>query len=485
MIKGILVLIAGAVSLGLILLDIQPAWIQVLAFGIAAILFLMALFQELPKPEVLRRLLAKHALVITLLPFLIIGTVIARKYETVIDVSRSKQYSLRKDTQDWLKKIKDPVHILIFLRSDDKTIPYADWIDEQMKTVTPLVTVEIKNINRDVSLAERYGVKLTGEAVLLSGENWLKVASFKENTLLRGLIRLLSRTASSVCVLSGHGEPDIEDTGPDGLASVKKFLVEFGYDLQTVSLIQTAPETLEKTCAALLIASPKLSLAAEEETRLRELLGRPLPIFFALDTPLSPSFETILNEEGLFLSSSWVVNPENVAKKFPITAIWAPPTNQTPFGRTLTQALYFPDVAAIRLSEPAPLRWVPAITLPPGGPFRLTGQENDRTGPFTLAVYGNHPTDKKIARIVVGSAKWLKDRYFTIGDNQNLLLNGLRFLMGEDEEIRSLPSLEDDERRLAMTDVEKSWIKNASFYLFPAVAFAICFTIWLRRIRQS
>lgn len=484
MTKGIVVFIAGAVSLGLILLDIQPVWIQVLGFGIAAILFLMALFQELPKPEILRRSFGKHALVLTLLPFLIIATWIARKYETVIDVSRAKQYSLRSETQEWLKKIKEPVRILIFLRSDDKTIPYAEWLDKQMKTVTPLVTMEIKNINRDVSLAQRYGVKLTGEAVLLSGENWLKVGSFKENALLRGLIRLLSRTASSICVLSGHGELDIEDTGPDGLAGVKKFLVEFGYDLQTVSLIQTDPDTLRQTCAALLIASPKLSLAAEEETRLKDLLARPLPIFFALDTPLSPSFGTILKEEGLSLSSSWVVNPENVAKKFPVTAIWASPTNQTPFSRTLTQPLYFPDVSAIHLKDPAPLQWVSAVMLPPGGPFRLMGKEAN-TGPFALAVYGNRGPEKKTGRIVVGSAKWLKERYFTIGDNQNFLLNGLRFLMGEDEEIHALPSLEDEERRLIITDDEKTWIKNASFYLFPATAFAICLAIRLRRIRQS
>mgnify|MGYP003967707469 CR=1 FL=1 len=113
-----------------------------------------------------------------------IVNIFARYNDKVFDVSWYQLYSLRPQSVDWLKKIEEPIEILIFLRSSDKTFAYAEWFQEETTKLTPNLKVKIQNINKDISLARRYNVTKTGEAVLVSGDQWIKVNNFKDLDLL-------------------------------------------------------------------------------------------------------------------------------------------------------------------------------------------------------------------------------------------------------------------------------------------------------------
>lgn len=157
------------ISLGVIALNVQPVWIQLLAFAINAALFLTTLFKEASKSGTSKTFLAKiqsRSFLIISFFVLITINIICKKYDTVFDLSKSKVYALRPETISWIQKIKDPTDILIFLRRDDKTVTYAEWLQKQINQSTDKVHIEIKNINQEISLTQKYDVHQTGEVVL-------------------------------------------------------------------------------------------------------------------------------------------------------------------------------------------------------------------------------------------------------------------------------------------------------------------------------
>lgn len=481
-------IVLGSILLTLFLLikNVQPLWIQYLSFGISVALFVVTLFRSLPSPQNIKGWFQKRGLFIVLFIFLVILNILGRKYEQVIDVSQNKIYSLREKSTTWLKQVKEPVTILIFLTRDDKTSSYAEWLEKQMKHHTPFIRVEIKNINKEIMLAQKYEVRRTGETVLISGGGWVKVGNSREDILIPGLIRLLSKTTSSLCFLIGHGEPDIDDEGPEGLLYLKNYLSELGYKTKTISLDQSTPEEFKKECGVLLVVSPRTSFHSSEKAHLKELMqDHSFPLLFAIDPPVSPSVVKLLESEGVRQTGRLVIHRKNLAQKIPLTDIFLyppPPIRGTPLETSLQKKLYFSHVQSLELDTTENVTWAPFLITPPNEPYELL-EEEKKPGPFNLALWRSYQETPQ--QIVFGTGQFFQTRYITYGDNQRLILSTLRWLLQEKENVFWAAEREALERYMVLEENEIFWIKIFSLYGFPALAFLGTLIYWGKRHWRS
>lgn len=480
-----IVLIFAASSLILIAKNVQPLWIQYLVLAVSLALFIVSLVRGLPSPQRFQGWFKKKGGVFVLFFFLAVLNLVARKYEQVADLSQSKVYALRQESIDWLAKVKEPVTIFIFIQNDDKSAPYADWLRKQIHGQTPNIKLEVKNINKEILLAQKYGVNRTGETVLTAAERWVKVGSFKEDILMPGLARLLSKTTLPLCFLIGHGEPDIQDPRPDGLITLKNRLEDRGYKTEAVSLDQSSPEVLEGKCSALFVISPRTAFYSQEETSFQKLVhALHLPLLLALDPPVSPSVTRLLKEEGLVLTSHLVINKENLKQRIPLTEIFLyPPTTypNTPLTVTMDKKLYLPEVQGLELAEDAKnisVAWTSFLTTPPGGTYSLL-EDEAKPGPFTLAASSIKEGNPKM--VVFGTGKIFQTKNLTYGDNQQMLVLAIRWLLAEKEDIPWISEKGAEERYMILEPWENFWIKNLSLYGLPAFAFLFTFLFWLRR----
>ncbi len=470
------------VAIGLIFFNVQPVWIQLVAFATSATLFLIMIVRNLPKPQNIRHWFQKKSFLIISLSILVVLNVVARRYDHVFDLSKSKLYSLHSETIEWLKKIHDPVRILIFISSDDKTFAYAEWLQKEIDHHASSIHVEIKSINKEITLAQRYEVKQTGETVLLSGDQWVKVADFKEQSLTQGLMRLLSKSSSVLCFLIGHGEPDIDDPSPEGLGELKKYLSNIGYKIRPVSLLQENTGELSKNCGLLFVMSPRTAFLPQEEEDFQALLQQPLPVFSTLDPPVSQAVTKIFEKKGVSFSKNLVINRTNVSRKIPITDILLNQYGLNPILKNLKLGIYLSQTQSMETRDTETL-WSSVLQTPAGDDsFRLLEKEHEDHGALTLAAAGTEK--EKPHYVIFGSGRSFLSRHLSFGDNRQLLLNSVRWLLDEEAGKAENILFDSSEKYMDISPKTLFWIKNVSFYFLPGIALLVCSFILIRRYRD-
>lgn len=468
--------IAAVAAVAVILLDVEPLWIQMVVFAIALAFFLMALLKQLPAPQVMKDWLSRRAKFIIFVLVLAAVNLVARHYEHVFDFSKSKLYALQPKTIEQLQVLGSPVRILIFLRTDDKTVAYAEWLQQQMNRYTQHVDVEIKNINRDILLARQYDVTNTGEAVLLSGNHWVKVGNFQEHVLIPGLIRLVSKSASNLCFVAGHGEPDLADPGPTGLGAMKTFLGDLGYRLQTVSLLESDAATLRQQCHALFLFSPRTALLDTEVKRLQELKEAKLPFLVAIDPPTASGVLGTLKEWGIKISDEVLVDEENLRHRVPITDIIIPHYFPHRLTQALSNKLYFPQTRTIDANGPE--TWTSVLQTPASAQYHLLEDKGGQAIAHTVGLASAEAAPNR--QLVLGSGRGFLGQHLPYGDNQQFLLNAVHWLLDE-KEVAWTTFRETAERYMEFTPAELGVVRSMAFYGLPGLIFFLCSVAWLRR----
>ncbi|MFH1653689.1 MAG: Gldg family protein [Pseudomonadota bacterium] len=465
--------------LAVILLRIEPQWVQYLAFAVSISLFSLILIKEIKLPGNFKNWIKTKTLLLTLIPFFLITNLIIRKYEPVWDVSEYKNYSFRQESIDWISKVNEPVEIMIFLKTDDKTSTYALWLQDQLDKHTSFVNVKTLNINRDVSLANRYGITSPNQAVLISGINWVKVDSFKEDAIISGMIKLLSKQDVTICFLSGDGEPDVDDDSPSGLSVVKSTLTDMGYKTSIVALKDKT--NIMSSCSLLIIINPKTSLLPSEAKNFNELLNSETPILFAAGQLVSPEMKTLLKSAGITLSEEIVIEPNNVEDKTSVTDIVLERFENHPVNDNLSGRLYMPDVQQILTGTSNKFQLSKLLTTPFSKEYALLDEQNrskeDTSQSFILAVT-TQTAEKEPAMVIFGSAGAFLNKNLNFGVNKGIFINAIRWLIKENQ-VSLIAPREYSERLIRLDESESEWIKRLLVYALPGFLLIVCGLIFI------
>ncbi len=468
----IIATVSTVVSLALAAFHVEPVWVPYLSFSVSCGLFILALIFETKRSPKAAVWLSKRYVFIVILIAMLAVNFLGRLYEHVWDLSEAKPYTLRQETIDWLAKITEPVDIFIFLSRDDKLAPYSEWLKQQFSKYAKNFKVEIKNINMEVALANKYGVTQPGETVMVSPSNWVKVRGFNENTILSGLMKLLFKQDSVICFAVEHGEPDIEDPSSDGLKAAADLFGGIGYKVKALS-ISTEDSYLSSSCGVVVFISPKTAFSRAEEETFMRMLNEGVPLFMALDPPVSETLIDTLSNKGIKASGDMLVNPDNYKKKMAITDIIFRPLTSHQITSGLTQRLYIPQTQSFDVDSK---KYSELLVLDSGQGYRLLKDKGPSAGTFIIAITAEN--DGKPNMVLFGSGRPFINKNLSFGDNANLLLNSVKWLLNEETVGNIKPHMFAD-TRLELSASELNWYKIFSFYIMPSLAFMFLATIWI------
>lgn len=474
---GIIVILA---SIGLIFLNVKPVWVQQLGFAVSIGVFALMLVTQVKYPEKLKRFINKRLLLVIMIPFLVVVGFISRKYEQVWDLSQDSIYSLRAETIEWLSKIKEPLNIKVFATRDDKIGVYLRWLTERTGEVTPFLKFELININKEVELAKKYGVSKVGETVLeLQDGRWIKIDGFRENALTKGVIKILSKSEATVCFSYGEGEPDIEDTSPAGLSLANDMLKGLGYRTLATPLVPASGKELSDVCTVLVMNNPRVSVHSVELDSLMDFIKvKPAFLMFSQGTPVS--FKETVAKYGIDLSGKEVVNYNNLKRRTSIVDLMVDQYTDNPISRYLTSRLYIPHAQAISTSDLEGVQWGSILKVYDKDGFQKEGGGGEQE--FNLAVSGEDPNgDPRF--VVIASGLPFVNSNFQFGDNHNLFVGSVRWLLKENR-VELMEDRQYEERKLELDERMMAWIKNTVFYVLPGISFIICLAILLKHRRQ-
>lgn len=180
------------------------------------------------------------------------------------DLTAERSLTLSSQTEQVIDELDRRVRITAFVRrSDPARVPTASLLS-QYRRAERRITFRILDPDDAPAEAQRLGIDpVYGGVVVESGGERQVAGTPSEQDVTAALARLVRDVDASVCVTTGHGERDVDDTTAQGLSSMRSLLADNGYRVREADLLRE-PEP-PAGCDALVLASPAAPLGPAGE----------------------------------------------------------------------------------------------------------------------------------------------------------------------------------------------------------------------------
>ena len=306
---------------GLIIFYITRQWDLLTNLTLAlGVLFL--LLYALLKPDEVRQLMSGRTAqygISTLLSILffvaifVIGyTVAFQNSDWRYDATETDEFTPLPETIAVLESLDEPVHVIGFFTDQALFQQQAAKNQlESMKAINDDFSYEFVDPNENPLVAEQYELAFDYTLVFTKGDNPFSKASppINERSLHSALVQVINPSEKKAYFITGHGERDSIDGGPEGLTTAVTLIKESGFATDTL-LLSTVSEI--PADATVLISIDQQDFISQEEFDLIQgFLDNGGSLFVArdaIDNEARARLETGPDLLGDFLAESWGVD---------------------------------------------------------------------------------------------------------------------------------------------------------------------------------
>lgn len=430
--------------------------------------------------------------VVSCLLLLLLVNILAKRYETVYDLTADRIFTLAPQTTEALSKLTEPVEVIGFFKSTSSLEQRFQRFMERVEGVTPLVTWRIADPDLEIHLTKHYGIQEYGKFVLQQGERWIVIDTHNEEEFVNGLWRLLRKVEKSICWTTGQKEAGFDEAGTEGMSQLGAHLRKLGYQMEPLFL--PADTTIPDRCYFVALMGPQSHFEPVALDALDAFVrggGRALVL---LDPGTTTGLESLAARWGLELPAAVIADEhsrfEGAASTVPITKDYL----KHPITEALGTYTFFPLVRPLQVADKrlegfdyqslvmsTSQSWA-ETTLAQFPP--LFQEREDPRGPHVLALLTTFPAhgEQRGQLLLIGDSDFVRNAHIEKAANRDLILNAAKWL-ARDEAYMTITPRQRRDTRLNMTPHEVQVIKLASFYGIPSLAFLCCFFIWWRRTR--
>ncbi len=524
-------LIAGALLLVTYRRFDPPLILDLIALGVAAILYAstnpLALQGKLGKQMVGSSL---SAIVVCLAAagILVLVNILFQRISVRTDLTTTQQFSVTSATIDVLKKLKDPVDVLVFYSTDNGGDFNKSQVDDKLKEYTSRtdkLKVTYVDANFDPARVREYNIKALPTVVFQQGSKRQLVTTTDEQSFTRALLALQSNIQSRVFFVTGHQEPAITAGGSgDSFSKAVDALKNNNYLVDTINLFNlstsgiitgTGDFKLNPASDVLVFGAPKSPLNDTEKQNALTFLrqgGKALflndPLSSAANQPVEKrnNINDLLKEWNLQFTAGLVVelDPQRRATNNP--TIFLP---QTVPGSDILRSL--PDAPVVMsqssqvsqakvsgdtgtfspLFQTSPNSYLKTDIQNLGQPFDAS---KDVRGPVTVAASykaaakeppaGSQNLNTRLA--LVGNFSFASDDRSLGVDpstgtaNYFFFLNTMNWLAEQNDTVVIAPRA-DNSKPFAINQSQGSFIFWSTFLGLPILVLFIGLAVWWRR----
>ncbi len=437
--------------------------------------------------------------VLVILAIVVVGNVLANRYNKAYDSTTNKRYSLSDQTLKIVKGLKQDA-VITYYDQTSRFRQAKDTLDEYANA-SRKVRVEYVDPDKKPQLAREAGIKEYGTAVVQVGAKKEQAKSLNEEAITGALIRDLKDTTRTVCFVTGSGEHQIEDSNRGGYSRLKELLGRDEYQAKSVNLLQKAE--VPGDCTVLVVGGPTSDYQQPSVDAIRKYVESGGRALFLLDPPLKVGREEIADNQPLTsLLASWGVTPQKdmvldlnpigqLAGLGPQVALVTsynphPIVNEmkgTATGFPLTRSLEVKSAGKATVEPLFSSSESSLATSNLSSPEVNTRDPNNKKGPLTIAAAGSYDTGKPNSQgrfVVVGSSAWLGNSFISFNGNRDLALNTINWL-SSDEDLISIRPKEPEDRRITMTRAQMSFVRAVSQFVLPLIVVVAGVGVWWRR----
>ncbi|MCB0156418.1 MAG: GldG family protein [Anaerolineae bacterium] len=490
---GLLVLIVS----GIIYLLFKHSWAShaEVGLGVGAVLLLGAV---LLRPDVVRTFLAgrpvkyaSNALVMSLSFVSIIGLInfLAIRNDVELDLTENHQFTLSPQTVQILGNLDRPVQVIGFFQTGDPRQYLAQDLLERLSDYTTFLSYEFHDPNVEPTLAQSYELSNYG-LLFVSGSRRSEVHTVSEDAVTSGLIRVTSDQEKRILFTTGHGEPSIVDSAPEGLSKVREALEQENYIVETVNLAALS-ETLPKESTTLVLAGAERELLEREVTFLTDWVKEGGKLMILVDPLDASPLPDVLAKYGITLGDDLVADSENHIYGFAPTS---PIIVKYPF-HEITQGLdgsltFFPlarSLSLVDLPPDLPYEVSPILTTGPNSWAETDvkartleyNQDTDKSGPIHIGVVAED-LELGTRLVVFGSTDFINNQVLDEVANRDLFMNAVNWVT-EEEDLISIRPKDEPNRRVFLTPMQHTMTILTALIFIPAVVFSAGVAMWWTR----
>jgi hypothetical protein len=480
-------------------------------------------------------------LVVVALALGVAANILGHRYDKRWDVTSGKQFTLSEQSRKIATGLDKDVSILAFFPTDSPEEASFRRTLEGYRVLSDRIKPEFHDPWREPFLARQYEITSQyGTVVLLAGDSKKRLESkFDEEALTNALVQVTSGREHRVCFTTDHGEagPD-DDQDPAGLGYAVLKLEAQNYKVDKVSILKEG--SVPSTCEVLVVAGPQVDLLPGERESVAKYLKEGGRVFILLEALKADATAADLARYGVKAGQDIVLEDNPQAQQFGLGrgSILIPPDQLDfhPVTNDLKAGLWFylarsvgkveapplgldvqvlvrssgqgwaetslegtsspapdqgkdlvgnvPIMVAVEVSDPAAIQVGSTDMRPSSASPAPVGLDADPAA-SEKADFGDDPATasasaRKGRLVVVGDADFATNQLVVQLMNQDLFLNTIAWLCGEENQI-SIRANKASASTLAMSVPQGVIVWLLSLLVVPGISIGLAVGMWVRR----
>jgi ABC-2 type transport system permease protein len=414
--------------------------------------------------------------------------------EAQADLTPTRRFTITRQTKAIAARVDSPVTITGFVDPDGPLAVQMRALIRQYRAAHIPVTLELVDPDAQPGRTRAHGVSRYGQMLVEIGKRSELVPDVEEVSLTSAILRLTREKPALACFTVGHGEPDINDTRPDGYEGFAAYLRQLGYGTELLALgAPGGPARLER--CTVVIAGPRIPFLPSELALLGDHLrnrGR-LLIMADPDDAARAQLSELLRPYGLAFGSGEVRDRSSLADD-PASVVAFSYPSENPAIRDLKR-----DGIPVLFVDPHPIEKAtggePAESVTPlvASSSQSSIPGNPADGPFILAaafdaseVSTNQPDGAQLVTsrlAVVGSAGIASNRLIDNFGNRDFA-TGLVQWVGRENDVISAGRTYGGVHKVVLTKARRDTLVRSGV-VFPSLAFLAPMPVALLRLRRG
>lgn len=494
---------AALAAAGFIVYGLAPGelWLVTLCLG-SALICLIAFF--VTHFEAFKAFSARRSthlgfnsvlMVLLLVGIVVIVNFLAARHSARWDLSETQRFTLAPQTHRVLRGLTREVKVTVFAQDRSPAFTtYRDLLDSYRQDSDKL-KVEYVDPERKPGVARQYGIVRSDTAVVESGAQTTRITAPSEAELTGALIRVSKDAKKRVVFLEGHGERAIEDQERGGFSLAKEALIKQGYDVGTVSLLQS--NAVPEDTSVLVVAGPRRPVTKEEKDRIAQYVAGGGRLLILLDPDAQADMDDLLRRWGIEAGRGVLVDLQDRLAQGELTFLMVRTFTEHEITQDFNFAVLFPISRHVAFDAGAGKDWefVPLARTSPRSwaetnlQGRVVGfnEKEDVQGPLPLAaaLTPKKPPEegkRRPALVIVGNSSFAANAYVNFPGNTDFLLHALGWL-AEERELISITPKEPAFRPFMPNPTQERVLAVVQVFLLPMLTFVWGMIVWRRRRR--
>lgn len=436
---------------------------------------------------------------ILVVAILVIANFLANRYNKSYDSTANKRFSLSDQTAKIVKDLKQDVNITYF--DTPRNFPAAKDLLDRYATMSPKIHVSYVDVDQKPQLARLAGVKNYGTTIVEMGTKREEAKGMTEEGVTGAMIRDMKSGARTVCMVTGSGEHQIDDSDKGGYSRFKDALAKDNFQSKSIDLLTKAEVPAD--CTAVVVAGPTKDYAQPEVDALKTYVENGGRAMFLLDPPLKIGRSDIADNDPLVnLLASWGITPvkdlildlnpigqlNGLGPQIPLVVKYESHPIVNELKRTATA---FPLARSLEIknTEKTTVQKLFGSSEDSFATTNLASPEvkedpaHDKKGPLTIGAAGTYNTAKENSQgrfVVIGNSGWAANGFLSFNGNSDLMLNAVDWL-ASDEALISIRPKETEDRRLNLNRSQFALLRFVSQFALPLFVIVGGVAVWWRR----